>query len=102
MEVNRELEHLDACLEESVHLLTPGGRMAVIAYHSLEDRIVKDHFTEWSRTAEPSLPGLAVEPVSRHALTRLITRKPVRPAAAEIASNPRARSARMRVVERLS
>jgi 16S rRNA (cytosine1402-N4)-methyltransferase len=102
MEVNRELEHLDACLDESVHLLAPGGRMAVIAYHSLEDRIVKEHFAEWSRTTEPSLPGLPVEPVRRRALTRLVTRKPVRPSAGEVASNPRARSARMRVVERLS
>ncbi len=53
MEVNRELPTLDAALDESVHVLTPGGRVLVLAYHSLEDRMVKDRFAEWSGRETP-------------------------------------------------
>jgi 16S rRNA (cytosine1402-N4)-methyltransferase len=80
--VNRELEELTASLPRAVRLLAPGGRIVVIAYHSLEDRIVKRAFL-----AEPSL--------------RVLTEKPLRPDADEIARNARARSARLRAAERL-
>jgi 16S rRNA (cytosine1402-N4)-methyltransferase len=82
--VNKELEHLDAALQEIPDLLEPGGRFCVISYHSLEDRRVKLSFREQVRES----PSRTV-----------ITRKPVRPGEEEIRANPRARSARMRVLE---
>lgn len=103
MEVNRELPNLREGLDDSVHLLTPGGRVLVLAYHSLEDRIVKRRFAEWSGTA-PARSGprkLPAAPVPEP-LVRLITRKPVRPDEAELAANPRAASVRLRAVERLA
>jgi 16S rRNA (cytosine1402-N4)-methyltransferase len=101
MEVNRELPNLAQGLDESVHLLAPGGRMLVLAYHSLEDRLVKERFTAWSGSGEPELPGLPVEP-ERRGLVRRVTRRPMRPRADEVAANPRARSARLRAVEKLA
>jgi 16S rRNA (cytosine1402-N4)-methyltransferase len=80
--VNRELEELDASLPQAVELLAPGGRVVVIAYHSLEDRMVKRRFLEDER------------------LDRL-TKKPLRPSDDEIARNPRARSAKLRAAERV-
>jgi 16S rRNA (cytosine1402-N4)-methyltransferase len=80
--VNRELEELAASLPQAVELLAPGGRVVVLAYHSLEDRIVKRLFLEDER------------------LLRL-TKKPVMPDEAEIAANPRARSAKLRAAERV-
>jgi 16S rRNA (cytosine1402-N4)-methyltransferase len=80
--VNRELEELAASLPQAVELLAPGGRVVVLSYHSLEDRIVKRTFLEDRR------------------LVRL-TKKPVRPEEDEIAANPRARSARLRAAERV-
>ena len=80
--VNRELEELAASLPQAVELLAPGGRVVVLAYHSLEDRIVKRLFLEDER------------------LLRL-TKKPVMPGEAEIAANPRARSAKLRAAERV-
>jgi 16S rRNA (cytosine1402-N4)-methyltransferase len=80
--VNRELEELTASLPQAVGLLAPGGRVVVLAYHSLEDRLVKRTFLEDER------------------LLRL-TKKPVMPDEAEIAANPRARSARLRAAERM-
>ena len=83
--VNDELEGLDRFLERAVGLLVPGGRLAVIAFHSLEDRVVKHTFRR-----------LAAEP----GVVRLLTRRPVMPGEAERERNPRARSARLRVVEK--
>ena len=102
MEVNRELPHLEAGLDESVHLLKPEGRVLVLAYHSHEDRLVKEHFAEAAATTEPGPPGLPVEPVRRTPLLRLLTRRARRPSAEEIAANPRAKSARLRAAERLA
>jgi len=79
--VNRELEELAASLPRAVGLLTPGGRVVTIAYHSLEDRIVKQFLME-----EPRL--------------NVLTKKPLRPSTEEVARNPRARSARLRAAER--
>jgi len=100
MEVNRELPNLADGLDESVHLLAPGGRVLVLAYHSLEDRIVKERFAKWTGAREQQPPGFPVEPEPR-GLVRLLTRKAVRPRADEVAENPRARSARLRGVEKL-
>lgn len=103
MEVNRELRELDDGLDGSVHLLTPRGRMLVLAYHSLEDRMVKQRFAEWSGTAPAPTPPRRLPPPSRPApLVRLLTRKPIRPTEAEVTANPRAASARLRAVERLA
>ncbi len=103
MEVNRELPNLAAGLEESVHVVGPHGRMLVLAYHSLEDRMVKQTFAGWSGVERDrhALRKLPVPPTRRRALVRLLTRKPLRPRADEVAANPRAESARLRAVERL-
>lgn len=101
MEVNRELPSLEAGLDESVHLLKPEGRIAVLAYHSLEDRIVKERFADWSRTEEPGYVPTGLPREKRNPLTRLLTRRAQRPSDDEVAANPRAKSARLRAVERL-
>jgi len=98
MEVNRELPNLASGLDDSVHLLAPGGRTLVLAYHSLEDRMVKERFADWSGTASQP-PGPPV--VRPSPLTKLLTRRPRRPSADEVAANPRAASARLRAVEKL-
>jgi 16S rRNA (cytosine1402-N4)-methyltransferase len=104
MEVNRELPNLAEGLDESVHLLGPHGRILVLAYHSLEDRLVKQTFARWAGEDVENaavLAKLPVEPPRRAALTRTLTRRPLRPSPAEIAVNPRAESARLRAAERL-
>jgi 16S rRNA (cytosine1402-N4)-methyltransferase len=101
MEVNRELPNLGAGLDESVHLLTPGGRILVIAYHSLEDRIVKRRFAGWASRTDAGPPGMPVR-TELAPLVRLLTRRPRRPSAAEVADNPRSASARLRAVEKVS
>jgi 16S rRNA (cytosine1402-N4)-methyltransferase len=109
MEVNRELPNLERGLDESVHLIGPKGRILVLAYHSLEDRIVKDRFTRWAgedRTKPPTPGKLPLDEVQRAELratesaVTLLTRKPLRPQPVEVAENPRAESARLRAVER--
>jgi 16S rRNA (cytosine1402-N4)-methyltransferase len=84
--VNDELEALQSGIESALRLLAPGGRMAVISFHSLEDRIVKWRFRGWAEQ------GLA----------SILTRRPLQPDAQETARNPRARSAKLRVLERTS
>lgn len=103
MEVNRELPNLREGLDDSVHLLSPGGRMLVLSYHSLEDRIVKQRFADWSGTAPaPSTPRHLPPPPRSEPIVRLLTRRPVRASEAEVAANPRASSVRLRAVERLA
>jgi len=99
--VNRELEQLRRVLPVALSLLNPGGRLAVIAYHSLEDRQVKRFMQREARgncTCPPELPQCVC---GAKPTIRLITRRPVVPDDDEIARNPRARSARLRVAERL-
>lgn len=99
--VNDELGELDRGLAAAESVLTPGGRLAVVSFHSLEDRAVKEFVrARAGRTPGPSrhAPPRAFE---RRATLRDLTRKPVSPTAAEVASNPRARSARLRVAELL-
>jgi 16S rRNA (cytosine1402-N4)-methyltransferase len=100
MEVNRELPNLAEGLDDSVHLLTPGGRILVLAYHSLEDRLVKRRFADWAGRGEHEPPGMPVA-MPRNPLVRLLTRRPRRPKPDEIAENPRSSSARLRAVEKL-
>lgn len=98
--VNDELETLSQALPQVRDLLCPGGRMAVIAFHSLEDRLVKQFLQQ--EAMDCICPPEAVVCVCQHRATlRVLTRKPVRPADEEIALNPRSRSARLRVAERL-
>jgi 16S rRNA (cytosine1402-N4)-methyltransferase len=101
IEVNHELPNLASGLDESVHLLTPEGRMLVLAYHSLEDRMVKERFVDWSRTDEPGDVPRDLPRRPRTPIVRLLTRRPLRPTEAEVEENPRAASARLRAVERL-
>jgi len=98
--VNRELEILEAALPDLLTLLNAGGRLAVIAYHSLEDRIVKQFF---QREAKGCIcpPEIPVCVCGRTPTVKIITRRPVTPSDAEIAQNTRARSAKLRVAERL-
>lgn len=97
--VNRELEVLEEVLEEGTRLLGPGGRIAVISYHSLEDRMVKQFFARRSECDwGPKGVGLR-EPLSRGELS-LVTRKAVVASDEEVARNPRARSAKLRVAEK--
>ncbi|MGI8797258.1 MAG: 16S rRNA (cytosine(1402)-N(4))-methyltransferase RsmH [Acidimicrobiia bacterium] len=103
MEVNRELPSLSTALDESVHLLTPGGRVLVVSYHSLEDRMVKERFRAWAGTApvEGYVPPHLPRPVATQApLVKIVTRRPLRPSERELADNPRAASARLRVAEK--
>jgi 16S rRNA (cytosine1402-N4)-methyltransferase len=96
--INRELEEVSLMLPQAVARLAPGGRVAVISFHSLEDRVVKRFFAGASRPELPAdLPIRASEMPA--AQLRLVGRAQ-RPAAAELAANPRARSARLRVAER--
>jgi 16S rRNA (cytosine1402-N4)-methyltransferase len=76
--------------------------MVVLAYHSLEDRAVKERFTDWSRTEDPAYVPKGLPRERRTPLTRLLTRKAMRPSEAELARNPRAKSARLRAVERVA
>ena len=98
--VNDELGELERFLADGWALLRPGGRMAVLAYHSLEDRLVKQAFRRWA-AACLCPPGLARCACGWSARVRILTPRPLRPEVAELEHNPRARSARLRVVERL-
>ena len=98
--VNQELSVLEEALAGALAVLAPGGRLAVIAFHSLEDRIVKQ-FMRREATDCLCPPGLPVCVCGHLATLRLVERKGLRPGEAEIAANPRSRSAIMRVAERL-
>jgi 16S rRNA (cytosine1402-N4)-methyltransferase len=98
--VNDELGVLELALPQAVELLMTGGRLAIITFHSLEDRIVKHFFRTESRDCicPPEQP---VCNCGHRATVRILTTKPVRPSANEVADNPRARSAKLRAIERL-
>lgn len=97
--VNRELEALAAALPQAVHLLKPGGRLAVISFHSLEDRIVKQYFRRESRgcICPPEFP---ICTCGHQASIALLTTKPITPSDAEIRANPRSRSAKLRGIKK--
>jgi 16S rRNA (cytosine1402-N4)-methyltransferase len=99
--VNEELEALEAGLAAALDVLRPGGRLVVLSYHSLEDRIVK-RFIAAERRGCTCPPELPVCVCGRNPRLRLLTRPSLTPTAAEIAANPRARSARLRAAERLA
>jgi 16S rRNA (cytosine1402-N4)-methyltransferase len=101
IEVNAELAALERALPDSIDALEPGGRVVVIAYHSLEDRIVKHTLVDAANgcTCPPDFPVCAC---GAEATIRILTRKPVRPPHDEVERNPRAESARLRAAERLA
>ncbi len=99
MHINGELDELDALLEQSLEMLSSGGRLCVISFHSLEDRRVKRFLRNHSRV-DPALSRLPVVPESARPLMRLPTRA-IRPDQHETEANPRSRSASLRVGERL-
>ena len=99
--MNEELDALQAGLAAAVDLLRPGGRLVVLSYHSLEDRIVK-RFIAAERRGCVCPPELPICVCGRNPRLRLVTRRSLTPSASEIAANPRARSARLRAAERLA
>ncbi len=100
IQVNRELENLERGLVAAVNVLKSGGRVAVISFHSLEDRIVKQLFVRMSTgcVCPPQMVGCSC---GRKEMMRLVTRKPVTPTSEEAQQNPRARSAKLRVAEKI-
>ena len=98
--VNDELESLKRALFASLRLLNRGGRLVVVAFHSLEDRIVKQTFAEWATgcICPPALPECRCD---HEPTVKLLTRRVVKPGIEEIQANPRSRSARLRACEKL-
>ncbi len=100
MEVNDELGGLSRALDKAFNILNIGGRLAVITFHSLEDRMVKQRFADYARgcTCPPEFPVCVCGKTPR---AKLITKKPIEPSQAEIASNNRAHSAKLRIIEKI-
>lgn len=98
--VNDEFGHLDAALDKAFGLLKKGGRLAVITFHSLEDRMVKQRFVSYTKgcICPPDFPQCVC---GRTPEGKLITRKPVEPSEKELAENSRSRSAKLRIIERI-
>jgi 16S rRNA (cytosine1402-N4)-methyltransferase len=99
--VNSELQNLESALEQTINLLCSGGRLVVISYHSLEDRIAKQFMR---RAASSCLcpPGTVICRCGHVPTLKLISRKVIKPSSLEIESNPRSRSAKLRIAERLN
>ena len=98
--VNSELDHLSQCLDRAFDCLAPGGRFAIITFHSLEDRMVKQKFADLAKgcICPPDFPVCVC---GRTPQARLITRKPILPSEEELAENNRSHSAKLRVCERI-
>ena len=98
--VNDELGAVDGVMGQAIHRLRSGGRLAVITFHSLEDRIVKNAMAEAARgcICPPEFPVCIC---GKTPSIKLISRKPISPGPAELAGNPRARSAKLRIAERI-
>lgn len=101
IEVNKELDVLSNAIPKMVSFLKPGGRIAIITFHSLEDRIVKESFRELYKDCicPPELPKCICD---KKREIEIITRKPILPSKEEISSNPRSRSAKLRIAEKLN
>jgi 16S rRNA (cytosine1402-N4)-methyltransferase len=98
--VNRELENLEMFLNHAVDLLNPKGRLCILSFHSLEDRLVKQRFKAMARGCDCP-PDFPVCVCRKKPQVKILTKKPVRPDAEEIKANPMARSTKLRAVERL-
>lgn len=100
IEVNHELDVLEEVLDEALSLLKPGGRLCIITFHSLEDRIVKTKFRKFCEIS-PLVKGLPSIPAGYIPLAKPITRKAISPSKEELENNNRSRSAKLRVIERI-
>lgn len=100
IEVNAELDVIEPAIRDAVNLLRPGGRVAIITFHSLEDRIVKQTFADLARGCDcpKSLPVCVC---GKKPVLRLVNKKPILPSEEELAENPRSRSAKLRVAVKL-
>jgi len=98
---NSELQNLELALKQTVNLLRPGGRLTVISYHSLEDRIVKQ-FMRYAASSCLCPPGTVICRCGHEPTLKLISRKVIKPTSLETESNPRSRSAKLRIAERLN
>ena len=99
--VNSELQNLKSALQQAIKLLRPGGRLVVISYHSLEDRIVKE-FMQREASSCICPPGTIICCCGHVPTLKLISRKVIKPSPLEVESNPRSRSAKLRIAERLN
>ncbi|MDR1473373.1 MAG: 16S rRNA (cytosine(1402)-N(4))-methyltransferase RsmH [Lactobacillales bacterium] len=100
IEVNDELSAVEDSLEQAIELLNVGGRISVITFHSLEDRIVKTIFKKHS-TVDDLPPGLPIIPVENQSILKLVNRKPIVASEEELKENNRSRSAKLRIAERV-
>jgi len=98
--VNNELENLKMVIEEGIDLLAPKGRFCIISFHSIEDRIVKHKFRSLSKETSYSKRTFPCRKIEQK-MVKIITKKPISPQPEEVRKNPRARSAKLRVVEKL-
>jgi len=99
LETNKELDVLSQAIDQALRLLNIGGRLAIITFHSLEDRIVKQAFVKASSLDIPK--GVPIATKGMQADFQLVTKKPILPTNDELTSNPRAKSAKLRIIERL-
>ncbi len=100
IEVNNELKVLESILPDAIKMLKPGGRLSVITFHSLEDRIVKQIFNKYSKV-DALVSGLKEIPDEYKPLIKLVNKKPIIPSETELKENSRSKSAKLRVVERI-
>lgn len=100
IEVNNELKVLESVLPDAINLLKKGGRLCVITFHSLEDRIVKNIFKKYSEVDE-IVKGLKDIPEEYKPIIKIINKKPILPSEDEINKNTRSASAKLRIVERI-
>ena len=100
IEVNDELSALEETLDDAIKMLNKGGRICVITFHSLEDRIVKQMFKKYS-DVDPLVKGLPVIPKEYKPLIKLINKKPILPSGIELEENSRSKSAKLRIIERV-
>ncbi len=100
IEVNKELDYLEAVLPQAIEMLKVGGRICVITFHSLEDRIVKQTF-KLNSEVSPLVKGLPVIPDEFKPKIKLINKKPILPTSKEMEENSRSKSAKLRVIERV-
>ncbi len=100
IEVNKELEIIEQTIEDLVSKMKPGGRLCVITFHSLEDRIVKNKFKELEKSCICP-PGQPICNCDKKKEVKIITRKPIIPSLKEIEENPRSRSAKLRIIEKI-
>ena len=100
IEVNRELNVLESVLPDAISMLNPGGRIAVITFHSLEDRITKQTFKKYSEVSD-LVKGLPIIPDEYKPLIKLVNKKPILPSEEECKENSRSKSAKLRIIERL-